>query len=196
MTKEDKKEGKKEESGAAEGKKSKKLLIIVIVAILILIIVAGAAVAMLLTGEDENAHNNAPNAQEAQQSAPQDQHKSAAPKPRDASVENIDSRKLSQIGVLYPLDTFTVNLKSDSGRRYLKATISLELNGQELSIELDKKAAVIRDRIIRILTSKTLEEISSQKGKQKITEQIMDTLNSMISDGSIQGIYFTEFVIQ
>ena len=74
--------------------------------------------------------------------------------------------------------------------------MSLELNGEELSLELDAKSPVLRDRIIRILTSKTLEEISSKKGKQKVSEQIMDTLNVMIKDGSIQGIYFTEFVIQ
>ena len=97
---------------------------------------------------------------------------------------------------MYPLDTFTVNLKSDAGRRYLKVTMSLELEGEELSLELDAKAPVLRDRIIRILTSKTLEEISSKKGKQKVSTQIMDTLNAMISDGLIKGIYFTEFVIQ
>jgi flagellar FliL protein len=107
-----------------------------------------------------------------------------------------DTRQLSDIGILYPLDTFTVNLKSDAGRRYLKCTLSLELEGEELSLELDAKSAVLRDRIIRILTSKTLEEISSKKGKQKVSNQIMDTLNAMISDGEIKGIYFTEFVIQ
>jgi flagellar FliL protein len=94
------------------------------------------------------------------------------------------------------MDTFTVNLKSDAGRRYLKVTMSIELEGEELSLELDNKKAVLRDRIIRILTSKTLEEISSKKGKQKVSVQIMDTLNAMISDGKIKGIYFTEFVIQ
>ena len=103
---------------------------------------------------------------------------------------------MSEIGILYPLDTFTVNLKSDAGRRYLKATLSLELEGEELSLELDAKTPVLRDRIIRILSSKTLEEISSKKGKSKVETQIMDTLNSMISDGEIKGIYFTEFVIQ
>jgi len=103
---------------------------------------------------------------------------------------------LSDIGILYPLDTFTVNLKSDAGRRYLKVTMSLELEGKELSMELDSKAPVIRDRVIRILTSKTLEEISSKKGKQKVSDQVMDTLNAMIQDGKIKGIYFTEFVIQ
>ena len=46
------------------------------------------------------------------------------------------------------------------------------------------------------ISNKNLEEISSKKGKQKASEQIIDTLNTMVTDGSVQGLYFTEFVIQ
>lgn len=172
-----------------ESKKSKNLLIIVIVAVIALIIVAAAVVAVILMNDEE------PPANTVQQSTPQTEQRASSNRSREDS-DDMGSRKLSEIGILYPLDTFTVNLKSDAGRRYLKATISLELNGKELSMELDNKSPVIRDRIIRILTSKTLEEISSKKGKQKVSEQIVDTLNSMITDGSVKGIYFTEFVIQ
>ncbi|MFA7354279.1 MAG: flagellar basal body-associated protein FliL [Sulfurimonadaceae bacterium] len=173
-----------------ESKKSNKTLIIIIVAVIALIVIAAAVVAVLLMNDEEQQVNTA-----VQQSAPQAEQRTSSSRSREDS-DDMGSRKLSEIGILYPLDTFTVNLKSDAGRRYLKATISLELNGQELSMELDNKSPVIRDRIIRILTSKTLEEISSKKGKQKVSEQIVDTLNSMITDGSVKGIYFTEFVIQ
>jgi len=176
-----------EESSAPAEKKSSNMLMIIIIVVLVLIIVGGAVVALLLMGDDEEAVMN--------QSAPQANVRSAS-KPRKSSGDYSNSRKLSDIGILYPLDTFTVNLKSDAGRRYLKVTMSLELEGEELSLELDSKSPVIRDRVIRILTSKSLEEISSKKGKQKVSEQIMDTLNAMISDGRIQGIYFTEFVVQ
>ena len=167
-------------------KKSGNMLMIIIIAVLALIIIIGAVLAVVLMSDD---------GEEVSQSAPQER---AAPSKRVSRSSSVleDSRRLSEIGILYPLDTFTVNLKSDSGRRYLKATLSLELSGEELSLELDAKAPVIRDRVIRILTSKTLEEISSKKGKQKVSDQIIDTLNSIISDGSVQGIYFTEFVIQ
>jgi len=177
----------KEEEQQGE-KKSGNMLMIVIIAVLALIIIIGAVLAVvLMSGDDEQVN----------QVAPQTQERSAVPsRTKRSSAALEDSRRLSEIGILYPLDTFTVNLKSDSGRRYLKATLSLELSGEELSLELDAKAPVIRDRVIRILTSKTLEEISSKKGKQKVSEQIVDTLNSIISDGSVQGIYFTEFVIQ
>lgn len=176
------------EESQPQEKKSSNILMIVIIAVLILIILIGGAVGILLMGDDE---------EEAAVSQPQVKEKSVSKSRRSsASSEYDDSRQLNDIGILYPLDTFTVNLKSDAGRRYLKVTMSLELEGEELSLELDAKSPVLRDRIIRILTSKTLEEISSKKGKQKISIQIMDTLNAMISDGTIKGIYFTEFVIQ
>ena len=178
-----------EEESAPKEKKSSNMLMIIIIVVLILIIIIGAVVAVLLmSGDDEAVDATA---------TPPAKERSVAKQPtRSNAVGFDDTRKLDEIGTLYPLDTFTVNLKSDSGRRYLKVTMSLELEGEELSMELDAKAAVLRDRIIRILSSKTLEEISSKKGKQKVSQQIMDTLNAMLSDGRIKGIYFTEFVIQ
>jgi len=178
-----------EEESAPKEKKSSNMLMIIIIVVLILIIIIGAVVAVLLMSGDEEAVD-------ATATPPAKERSVSKQSTRSASSAIEGTRKLDEIGTLYPLDTFTVNLKSDSGRRYLKVTMSLELEGEELSMELDAKAAVLRDRIIRILSSKTLEEISSKKGKQKVSEQIMDTLNAMLSDGRIKGIYFTEFVIQ
>lgn len=179
-----------EESTEEEQPKEKKsnMLMIIIIAVLILIILVGATVGILLMGGDDETEVSSP--------PPSQERTVSKSKKRSSSSNYDDSRQLSDIGILYPLDTFTVNLKSDAGRRYLKVTMSLELEGDELSLELDAKSPVLRDRVIRILTSKTLEEISSKKGKQKVSTQIMDTLNAMISDGTIRGIYFTEFVIQ
>ena len=176
-----------EENNTGAEKKSSNILIIIIIVVLVLIIVVGTVVAFMLMGNDNAPVNN--------QVAPKANEKRTL-QTRQASNEYSNSRKLNEIGILYPLEAFTVNLKSDSGHRYLKVTMSLELEGGELSMELDNKYPVIRDRVIRILTSKSLEEISSKKGKQKVSEQIMDTLNAMISDGRINGIYFTEFVVQ
>ena len=183
------KEEEIEESEQKEKKSSSNMLMIIIIVVLVLIIVIGAVVAVLLMGGDEEAADaSTPQAKEKSVDVPKTKHI------QNASVDN--ERPLDEIGILYPLDTFTVNLKSDSGRRYLKTTISLELSGPDLSTELDTKKAVLRDRIIRILSSKTLEEVSSRKGKQKLSDQIMNTLNAMITKGQIKGIYFTEFVIQ
>jgi len=181
-------EEEKTETEAPAEKKSSNMLMIIIIGVLVLIIVIGGVLTFVLMGSDE---------EDTTESSPQVREKKMSKPKRSSSSNTMDySRQLSDIGILYPLDTFTVNLKSDSGRRYLKVTLSLELDDEELSLELDAKAAVLRDRIIRILSSKTLEEISSKKGKSKVENQIMDTLNAMISDGTINGIFFTEFVIQ
>ncbi len=181
-------EEEKKEEEAPKEKKSSNMLMIIIIVVLVLIIAIGGVLAFILMGSDDEEDATA---------APQVKEKKVVKQRKSSSSGMMDnSRQLSDIGTLYPLDTFTVNLKSDAGRRYLKVTLSLELEGEELSLELDAKTAVLRDRIIRILSSKTLEEISSKKGKSKVENQIMDTLNSMISDGRIKGIYFTEFVIQ
>ena len=179
-------EEKKEDAEAPEEKKSNNMLIIIIGVVVVLLIIIGIVVVLLMGGDDE----------EAIQEVSQERVKAKKSKSRKSSPSFADNRRFSDIGILYPMGTFTVNLKSDSGRRYLKVAMSLELEGDELSLELDAKTPVLRDRLIRILSSKTLEEISSKKGKAKVSTQIMDTLNSMITDGEVRGIYFTEFVIQ
>jgi flagellar protein FliL len=189
MAEEETKEESKEE-GAKE-KKSGSLVLIIVIVVLILIILVGAVVAILLLGgEDESAavQNSAPVANERRIDGNAQEH--------SGSGSTRTMAPLNKIGPMFPLDNFTVNLLSESGRRYLKVQMNLELSGEELGVELDTKKAVIRDIIIRLLSSKSLEEISTGKGKEKLKDQIVDQLNMRLSDGHINNVYFTEFVVQ
>lgn len=175
----------KEEEQTTEGgeKKKSSLLLIIIIGVLVLILIIGAVVAFLMMGNEEpTAANGAPTQQEA----------SAAPE-EDTEPSN---PSLTEVGLMYPLDGFTVNLLSESGKRYLKVEMNLELEGEELSPELDTKKPVFRDVIIRILSSKSLEEISTIKGKEKLKEQIVSDLNMRLKDGKVKNVYFTDFVVQ
>lgn len=180
---------KKEEEivEAPEGKKSSSMMLIIIIVVLILVILIGAVVTILMMGGDSKSEEKASKATEKTE-------KVAGEKKTTPGAES--SRTLDKIGILLPLDTFTVNLMSESGSRYLKATISLELSGKELTEELEAKKPVIRDKILRLLSSKSIEEVSTLKGKDQLSEQIMQQLNPMLKDGSINGVYFTDFVIQ
>lgn len=183
-------ESTQEETEGKEKKKSSLVLIIIIV-VLILIILIGAVVAILmLGGEDEEQLQK-----QVEQANNQQQGAMAQPV-QNMSTNLENTTPLSELGTMFPLSTFTVNLLSDSGRRYLKVQVNLEISGDELATELEQKDAVIRDIIIRILSAKSLEEISTTKGKRKLKEQIVSSLNSRIRDGKINNIYFTEFVVQ
>ena len=52
------------------------------------------------------------------------------------------------------------------------------------------------DKILRTLSSKSLEEVSTLKGKEKLGDEMKQELNGMLKDGEINGVYFTDFVIQ
>lgn len=108
---------------------------------------------------------------------------------------SIEDETTPEVDIMYPLDTFTVNLLSESGRRYLKIEMNLEID-KRLAIELDEKKLVLRDIIIRVLSSKSLEEISTAKGKEILKEQIATELNMRVKNGKVKNVYFVDFVVQ
>jgi len=176
-------ETEQQDESSGEQKKSNSLILIIIIVVLILFIIIGAIVTILMMGGNDE--------QQLQQSSAQER-----PMNQQNASGSMASAPLAEIGPMFPLDTFTVNLLSESGRRYLKVEMNLELSGEELGMELDSKTAVIRDIVIRLLSSKSLEEISTAKGKAKLKEQIVDQLNMRLRDGRINNVYFTEFVVQ
>lgn len=188
---------KEHEEQAPEGSEKKKsnLLLIIIIVVLVLVLLIGGVVAALMMGnhdaEAESGHGAKTEAV-ADAHASEDEHASEG----ESSASHGGGASMTEVGLMFPLDTFTVNLLSESGRRYLKVEMNLELEGEELSPELDTKKPIFRDIIIRILSSKSLEEISTIKGKEKLKEQIVNDLNMRLKDGKVKNVYFTDFVVQ
>ncbi len=171
---------KEEEIQKPKKKKSKALLIIIIVVILLIIV--GVAIVFIFMGKKKN-----------NEASTQKIHRHI----NVSTTNNSNSVSLAKIGILFPLDTFTVNLISNSNKqRYLKTQMSLELSNKNLAIELNAKKAVLRNKIIGVLSSRTFQEISTIKGKNKLAQQITNALNPMLSDGTIDGVFFTHFIIQ
>jgi flagellar FliL protein len=100
------------------------------------------------------------------------------------------------LGPIYPLDTFIVNLADKGGKRYLRITIDLELDGKELESEITKRLPQVRDSILTILPTKRFEDISSAKGKTALRDEMLERINGMLARGQITNIYFKEFVVQ
>lgn len=177
--------GKKpeENDGSVEKKpKGNMVLIIVIVLLVVLLIGGGVAAFLMLSGGHE---------EEATATAPQTPSSSTEKKktPKRSTDHLV-------VGPMYPMAQFVVNLLSESGNRFLKVAIDLELSDAKLQPEIDHKKSLIRDIIIRTFSSKTFEEISTIKGKDKLKDEVLDKINENLSDGYIKNIYFTDFVVQ
>ena len=102
----------------------------------------------------------------------------------------------SEMGPLFPLKSFIVNLQEREGERYLKVTIELELENDTLTEELTKRTPQVQDTVIALLSSKSYEEISSLSGKQVLKAEIKARVNRVLTSGRIRRVYFTEFVVQ
>lgn len=111
----------------------------------------------------------------------------------DAQAAEAGEEK-SFIGKVVPLETFIVNLSGSKGRRIAKVNMELELQGDQVQVEIDKRKAQIRDIIIIILSSKTYDEVAQREGKDGLKNEIKDTLNAFLTKGKILNVYFTEFI--
>jgi flagellar FliL protein len=115
-----------------------------------------------------------------------------------APTANIDINQgqIGQLGPLFPLETFIVNLADEERNRYLRITMDLELVASTDSEKLNQRLPQVRDRILMILPSKRFDEIASVEGKTALRDEIINKLNSLFPKTVITNIFFTEFVVQ
>ena len=66
---------------------------------------------------------------------------------------------------IYPLEPFIVNIYDGQELRYLKVKIEMEMVGVGVKPEIDARLAPIRDSILVLLSSKTLQDVQDVQGK-------------------------------
>lgn len=120
-------------------------------------------------------------------------------KPAAESEESDSAEKKGQkpqMGVLQDLKPFIVNLADPGGKRYLKLTLSLEVDNTEVQNEVASRLPQIRDAILLLLSGLTFDDISTRAGKMRLRNQIISICNDLLASGQVKGVYFSEFVVQ
>ena len=167
--KKDKDKGSEEKSGGSK----KKLIIIIAGVVVLLLIFAGAAFFFL--------------------------------KPAPEPVEEVDPgldvpvpeiTQSQSIGPMVKIDEFIVNIISEEGRHYVKASFTIELDKEEVVEETNKRMPQIRDSILLLVGNKTFEELHDLQGKKQLKAELVSKINSFLQAGKVKAIYFTDFVVQ
>jgi flagellar FliL protein len=96
---------------------------------------------------------------------------------------------------MYPLEPFIVNIYDGQELRYLKVKVEMELANATKG-DLDARLAPMRDAILVLLSSKTLQDIQDLQGKNQLKEEILVAVNKIITPAKIAKVYFTDFVVQ
>ncbi len=180
------------EEGEAEGGKGKSPLKLIIMVVLVLALGGGGYFAYLnffqqaaeeVTEEGPAGPAGEGNKVDSQSQAVASGSPAAAP-------------QQEAIGVMVPLKPFIVNLAGSGGKRFLKVTMTLELNGPGTRPEYNDNTERIIDSVLVLLSSKTFEEVYSVQGKFKLKDEITTRVNRFLLVGHVKDVYFTEFVIQ
>lgn len=97
---------------------------------------------------------------------------------------------------IYPLEPFIVNIYDGPTIRYLKVKLELQMPDAETKAELDPYLAPMRDGILTVLSSKSIEDIKLVEGKSRMRAEILTTVQKIVPQGKVSQVYFTDFVTQ
>ncbi|MDM7267544.1 MAG: flagellar basal body-associated FliL family protein [Aquificaceae bacterium] len=102
----------------------------------------------------------------------------------------------SHVGVMMEIGTFTVNLADKDVDAYARVSITLELSDEKVRQEVEKRLPIIKDAIIDVISSKTSSFVKTPEGRENLRLELIKRINTILFEGGVRNIYFTEFVVQ
>ncbi len=102
----------------------------------------------------------------------------------------------SEIGPMVDISEFIVNIISEENNHYVKASLTIELDGEPAATEVQKRMPQIRDSILLLLGNKTYDELQDLQGKRQLKAELASKINAILQSGTVRAIYFTDFVVQ
>ena len=175
MAKKDK-EQKAGDTPDGEGGGKKKLIIIIAIVLVLLLAGGGAAIYFLFLKKPPPAKEEQPNKQVEMVKPPE--------------------KEEVAIGPMVEIKEFIVNIISEEGTHYVKASLTLELNDEAAQEEVDKRMPQIRDAVLMLIGNKTFEELQDLQGKKQLKAEIKSKINSFLKTGRVKHVYLTDFVVQ
>ena len=114
----------------------------------------------------------------------------------NVSEESAEGQSSKQMGPIFSLDPFIVNLDNPKYRKYLRVTMDLELKTEENSTDIEERLPQIRDCVLTILPAKQYDQVITIDGKNQLRQELLAAMNGFFTKEIITKIYFSEFVIQ
>jgi len=178
-----------EEKAPAEGApQSKKKLFIIIGAAAAVVVVAVLAVVLMGGGKKEKGKEGEAKVEQKAEGG----H-------GEAKKEGGNGGKEGEKGAaanIFPLDPFIVNIYDGQELRYLRVKVEFETAAADAKGEIELRQAPLRDAILVLLTTKTLQDIQDLQGKNQLRDEILVAVNKILPPGKVSRVYFTDFVVQ
>lgn len=113
----------------------------------------------------------------------------------DKVFKLVDSLTAPEEGI-YSLEELIVNPAQSNGQRFLVVELSLELYNLEHSELIEKNKDKIRHKMLEVLSSRTVSELTQFAEREKLRKELAQVTNEAIGERSVRNLYYTRYVMQ
>ncbi len=113
---------------------------------------------------------------------------------KKSATSEAEQKKPAQKSALIALDPFVLNLLEHG--RFLKVSMQFEIVDESQREFVQARIPQLRDAIITLVSSKSIESIASPEGKILLKDEILLRANQIMEKDVFKNLYFTEFVMQ
>ena len=108
-----------------------------------------------------------------------------------------ENNKGNELGkYVYVEEDVIVNPAQTQGKRLLLSSVGFDLGSEENKTAMTDKKIPLRDMIISILSSKTVDQLNNISYRDSIKEEISKTVKTLIPGLKVNQVYFSKYVIQ
>lgn len=94
------------------------------------------------------------------------------------------------------IENLVVNPASTNGARFLLVTTTIVAKNDAAAAELKDRDAEIRDRIVTLLGSRTIEQLSDPASRDVLKSDLAAAIGALFKEGTVKRILLPQFVIQ
>ena len=95
----------------------------------------------------------------------------------------------------FTIESIVVNPAETGGTRYLSCSVSFEVPKESMPAFKEKEVK-IKDILITILSSKTVDELADIKQRNDMRKQILAVVNRFTTPAEADAVFLTDFVLQ
>jgi flagellar basal body-associated protein FliL len=117
-------------------------------------------------------------------------------KPPDAKKVERAKRDSGEFGEIYTIGGLIVNTTSGRSTKHLLVDIGVQSTSSRVIAEITLRDALIRDNINMFLAAQRYEVLTDIMMRDKLRSRIREIIDYNLSEGEIDKVYFTRFVIQ
>jgi flagellar basal body-associated protein FliL len=95
----------------------------------------------------------------------------------------------------FTLEDITVNIADTRGNRFVRAGVYFEADAAVLE-ELEANRARMIDTVGQVLSTKTLDQLTSPNIRGNLREELLGIINPTLKQGHVDNLYFTDLLVQ